>query len=175
MDLRALRIRHVTDLYQQSRQNLSLKVRDCLPYLFEEGNKVMLWESLSAGEKEESLKVLQKETGWVIWCKDNLKDKGEQTFREHSRFNFTGGCTESKRDRDSRQEASGGKHVTRAKSWWKGGDVSICTAQTNMECWVHHYIILNNDKSHPSVKEAWEYEDDKDVLKIELQGLERQF
>jgi hypothetical protein len=44
-----------------------------------------------------------------------------------------------------------------------------------MECWVHQDIILDDDKAHQSVKEAWEHKDDKDELKIELQGLERQF
>ena len=44
-----------------------------------------------------------------------------------------------------------------------------------MECWVHQDIILDDDKAHQSVKEAWGHEDDKDELEIELQGLERQF
>jgi hypothetical protein len=44
-----------------------------------------------------------------------------------------------------------------------------------MECLVHQDIILDDDKTHQSVKEAWEHEDFKDELKIELQGLERQF
>jgi hypothetical protein len=75
-------------------------------------------------EKEESLKVLHKEKGGVIWGKANPKDKGEQAFREHSRCIFTGRRKESKRDKDSREEAPGGQHVTRARSWWKRGDVS---------------------------------------------------
>jgi hypothetical protein len=85
----------------------------------QQGNKVILWESLSAGEKEESLKVLHKEKGWVIWCKTNPKDKGEQAFRGHSQCIFTGRHKESKRDKDSLEEAPGGQHVTRARSWWK--------------------------------------------------------
>jgi hypothetical protein len=67
------------------------------------------------------------------------------------------------------------EHVTRARSWWKRGDVSACAAQTNMECWVHHDTILDDDKAHQSLKEAWEHEDNNDELKIELQGLGRQF
>jgi hypothetical protein len=39
---------------------------------------------------------------------------------------------------------------------------------------VHQNIILDHDQAHQSVTEAWEHEDDKDELKIELQGLERQ-
>jgi hypothetical protein len=140
-----------------------------------QGNKVILWESLSAEEKEESQKALHKEKGWVIWCKDNPKNKGVQAFREHSRSIFTGRRKESRRDKDSREEAPGGQHVTRARSWWKRGDVSACAAQTNMECWVYQDIILDDDKAHQSVKEEWEHEHDKDELKIALQGLERQF
>jgi hypothetical protein len=105
---------------QQSRQHLSLKVRDC---------RVILWESLSAGRKEERLKVLQEEAGWVIWCKANPEDKGKQAFQEHSRCISTGKCKESKRDRDSQEETSGGKHAKTARSWWKRGDVSTCAAQ----------------------------------------------
>jgi hypothetical protein len=105
----------------------------------------------------------------------NPKDKGKQAFLEHSRCIFMGRCKDSKRERDSRAETSGGKHVARARSWWKRGDVSEFAAQTNMECWVHQDIILDDDKAHQSVKEAWGHEDDKDELEIELQGLERQF
>jgi hypothetical protein len=77
------------------------------------------------------LKVLHKETGWVIWCKANPKNKGETAFWEHSQCIR---CKESQRDRDSQEEeASGGKHVTRDRSWWKSGNVSACAAQTNME------------------------------------------
>jgi hypothetical protein len=50
----------------------------------QQGNRVILWENLGAGEKEECLKVLQKEANWAIWCKANPKDKGEQALREHS-------------------------------------------------------------------------------------------
>jgi len=119
--------------------------------------------------------VLKKEKGWVIWCKVNPKDKGEQAFREHSLCIFTGRRKESKRDKNSRKEAPGGQHVTGARNWWKRGDVSACAAQTNMKCRVYQHINLDNDKTHQSVKEAWEHADDKEKLKIELQGLERQF
>jgi ribonuclease HI len=44
-----------------------------------------------------------------------------------------------------------------------------------MECRVHQDIILDDDTGHQNVKEAWEHEDDKGELKIDLQGLERQF
>jgi hypothetical protein len=44
----------------------------------QQGNRVILWESLGAGEKEEYLKVLQTEANWAIWCKANPEDKGEQ-------------------------------------------------------------------------------------------------
>jgi hypothetical protein len=137
-------------------------------------NKVIMWESLSAGEKKESLEVPQKEKGWVICCKSNPNNKGKQQFREHSQCIFTGRCKESKRDRDHREEVSRGKHVTRVRIWWKHEDVLTCAAQTNMESWVHQDIIMDHDKAHKSVKEAWEHEEDKDKLKIELQGLERQ-
>ncbi len=44
-----------------------------------------------------------------------------------------------------------------------------------MKCRVYQHINLDDDKTHQSVREAWEHADDKDELKIELQGLERQF
>jgi hypothetical protein len=64
----------------------------------QQGNRVILWNRLAAGEKEECLKVLQTEANWAIWCKANPKDKGEQAFREHSRCIFTGKCKETKGD-----------------------------------------------------------------------------
>jgi hypothetical protein len=31
-----------------------------------------------------------------------------------------------------------------------------------MGCWVHHDVILDDDKAHQIVKDAWEYENDKE-------------
>jgi hypothetical protein len=47
----------------------------------QQGNKFVLWESLTEGEKEECLKVLQKEAGWVIWCKANPSKKDKRELR----------------------------------------------------------------------------------------------
>ena len=44
-----------------------------------------------------------------------------------------------------------------------------------MECWVHHDTILDDDPANQRSKEAWEQDDHKDELKIDLQGLERHF
>jgi hypothetical protein len=44
-----------------------------------------------------------------------------------------------------------------------------------MECWVHHDAILDDDQANQLIKEAWEHDDSKDELKIDLQGLERHF
>jgi hypothetical protein len=44
-----------------------------------------------------------------------------------------------------------------------------------MECWVHQDIILDDDKANQSLKGAWEQENITNELKIDLQGLERQF
>ena len=57
-------------------------------------------------------------------------------------------------------------------------DVSACAAHVNMECWAHHNInlsvvIINQRYQH--LRDAWEQENDKDDLKMDLQGLERQF
>jgi hypothetical protein len=56
--------------------------------------------------------------------------------------------------------------------------VSACAAHVNMECWAHHNInlsvvIINQRYQH--LRDAWEQENDKDDLKMDLQGLERQF
>jgi len=120
--------------------------------------------------------VLHKEKGWVIWWKANPKDEGEQTFREHSQCIFKGSSKESKRDKDSREEAPGGQHVTRSRSWWKRGYVSHVLSKPtwNVGC-IHQDIILDDDKTHQSVKEAWEHEDDEDKLKIETTRSRRQF
>ncbi len=38
-----------------------------------------------------------------------------------------------------------------------------------MECWVHQDTILNDEKANQKMREAWEQEDSKDELKIELE------
>jgi hypothetical protein len=44
-----------------------------------------------------------------------------------------------------------------------------------MACWVHQDSILDNHGVIQSLKEAWQQESSKDELKIDLQGLERQY
>jgi hypothetical protein len=63
--------------------------------------------------------------------------------------------------------------VTRARGWWKSGDVAACASNANMTCWVHQDSILDDEAVHQSLKEAWGHEGSKDELKIDLQGLER--
>jgi ribonuclease HI len=64
--------------------------------------------------------------------------------------------------------------VTRARGWWKRGDVAAC-AHANMSCWVHQDSILDDDEVLQGLQEAWEQESNKDELTIRLQGLERQY
>ncbi len=52
-----------------------------------------------------------------------------------------------------------------------GGSVDMCLHVLSKPTWnvgcIHQDIILDDDKEHQSVKEAWEHEDDEDELKIE--------
>ena len=76
---------------------------------------------------------------------------------------------------DNQAESSGGKHVTRARSWWKRGDVDACAAQANMHCWVHQDALFNYEQVEPNMRDAWEHEDSKNEMNIVLQGLEQHF
>jgi hypothetical protein len=50
-----------------------------------------------------------------------------------------------------------------------------CTAQTNMQCWVHQDTLFNDEQVETNMREAWEHEDSKDEMNIVLQGLEQHF
>ena len=76
---------------------------------------------------------------------------------------------------DNPEDFTGGKHVTRARSWWKRGDVSACAAQTKMQCWVPQDMIFDSEQAETNLQAAWEHEDDKDEMNITLHGLERNF
>ena len=52
---------------------------------------------------------------------------------------------------------------------------SACTAQTNMQCWVHRDALINDAQVETSLREAWEHEDSKDEMNIVLQGPEQYF
>jgi hypothetical protein len=72
-------------------------------------------------------------------------------------------------------ESSGGKHVTRARSWWKRGDVDACAAQANMHCWMHQDALFDDEQVETNMCEAWEHEGSKDEMNVLLQGLEQHF
>ena len=52
---------------------------------------------------------------------------------------------------ESGQEASG-KHVVRARGWWKRGDVAACTAGYKMECWTHKEASVNREEAFKRIK-----------------------
>ena len=97
-------------------------------------------------DQEKCLTELQSDRHWVIWCKAKPKDMAAQLFREYGKCVFVGKCTRQKQVGESQAESSGGKHVTRAKGWWKRGDVAACAAQTNMHCWVHQDALFNDEQ-----------------------------
>ena len=98
-----------------------------------------------------------------------------QLFREYGKCILVGKCAQQKQVGESQAESpSGGKHVTRAKGWWKRGDVAAYTAPTNMHCCVHQDSFFY-DGQEANMREAWEHEVDKDELHIVLQGLEQYF
>jgi hypothetical protein len=98
-----------------------------------------------------------------------------QLFREYGKCIFVGKCAKQKQVGDNQAESSGGKHVTRARSWWKRGDVDACAAQANMHCWVHQDALFNDEQVETNIREAWEHEDSKDEMNVLLQGLEQHF
>jgi hypothetical protein len=48
-------------------------------------------------------------------------------------------------------------------------------AHKDMQCWVHHDNILDDDQANQRLKEAWEHNDSKDELRVDFQGLEQHF
>ena len=61
---------------------------------------------------------------------------------------------------DNQTESSGGKHVTRARGWWKRGDVGACAAQTNMHCLVHQDKLFNDEQVETNMPGNWEWAKD---------------
>jgi len=138
------------------------------------GRKVILWEGLSPEDQVRCCVDLQKDKNWVVWCKAKPKDMATQKFRAYGKCIFDGKRINPKKD-DNPEDFTGGKHVTRARSWWKRGDVSACAAQTKMQCWVPQDMIFDSEQAETNLQAAWEHEDDKDEMNITLHGLERNF
>ena len=118
---------------------------------------------------------LQNDAEWVIWCKAKPKDKATQTFREYGKCIFEGKRAKVTQDNDNQEGSLGGKHVTRARGWWKRGNVDACAAQTNMQCWVSQEMIFDDEQVETHLSEAWEHESGKDEMNVVLQGLEQHF
>jgi len=97
------------------------------------------------------------------------KDLAAQAFREYSRCIFEGKRAKPKLANDNQEERSGGRHVTRARSWWKR------SCRRVWQCCVHQGIILNDEQAETNLREAWEHESSKDEMNIVIQGLEQHF
>jgi ribonuclease HI len=98
-----------------------------------------------------------------------------QAFRAYGQCIFEGKREQPKQAKGTQEDVSGGKHVVRARSWWKRGDVSACAAQTHMQCWVHRDTIVDEGQVEMQMREAWEHEHSKDEMSIDLRGLERHY
>jgi len=140
------------------------------------GPKLVLWESLNDNEKQECLTMMKTETNWTVWCKSktNSTDAVPQAFRDFGTKVFSGKCAQSSKG-NSNQKEGGGKHVLRARGWWKRGDVSTGQIKFGMECWTSSNDTSEVDESWQPLKDAWEHDSDKDELSINLQGPERDF
>jgi hypothetical protein len=135
----------------------------------QQGRKVVLWESLGPEDQKKCLIELRNDTNWVIWCKSKPKGMAAQTFREYGRCIFEGKRAKPKLANDNQEEMSGGRHVTRARSWWKR------SCRRVWQCCVHQGIILNDEQAETNLREAWEHESSKDEMNIVIQGLEQHF
>ncbi len=62
------------------------------------------------------------------------------------------------------------KPLTRARGWWKRGDVAACAAQTNMQCWASNRMIFDDEQVAIQLSEAWEHDSGKDELNVVLLG-----
>jgi hypothetical protein len=71
-----------------------------------------------------------------VSCRANpgKMDKGRQALKKCGRCIFTGKCKQVTTDSANREEASGGKHVTMGRGWWKRGDVTAFASQANIAC-----------------------------------------
>jgi len=82
----------------------------------QQGNKLVLWESL---DEEEQARCWSARTGkrmdCVVRANPGKMDKGRQAFKQCGRCIFTGKCKQVTTGNTNREEASGGKHVTRAR------------------------------------------------------------
>ena len=85
-------------------------------------------------------------------------DQGKQVFKKRGRRICTGKFKQVTTASAIREEASKGKHVTRARGWWKRGDVAACATHANMACWVHQDSILDDDEVIQGLREAWDQE-----------------
>jgi ribonuclease HI len=88
---------------------------------------VILWEDLSPEDQERYCVDLQEDENWVVWCKVKPKDMATQKFRTCGKCIFDGKRIKPKKD-DNPEDFTGGKHVTRARSCYKGvmGAGSVC-------------------------------------------------
>lgn len=50
-----------------------------------------------------------------------------------------------------------------------------CVASANMDCWAHENLKIDERVACKSLKKAWEQDDDKDELRVDMQDLKRQF
>lgn len=53
--------------------------------------------------------------------------------------------------------------------------MSACAASADMECWTHTSQQVTDSAVYECLKEAWEHEDEKDDLTVDIQGLEREY
>ena len=141
------------------------------------GPKLILWDSLTDEEKTKCEQSMQSEKSWVVWCRAESKKTSthEPEFKRLGKRIFSSSRSRKKGTQAELGQEASGRHVVRARGWWKRGDVAACAATCKMECWTHSEANVNQEQAFKHIKAAWESEDDKDTLQIDLTGLEREY
>ena len=121
---------------------------------------------------------METEQDWTVWCKSKPKEPKEvsQTFRAFDRCIFTGQKNAKSSKKGKRHQGNdGGKHVLR-----KRGRVVETRRYLNMPSYRKHGLLdapRNTDANQgvEALKNAWQHESKKDELRVDLQGLEKDF
>jgi len=142
------------------------------------GPTVVIWESLSAKQKESWLEEASTMHDWVVWCKSKKGAKEVRSFELSGREIFSNyDETKSKEDKNkkngSKKKAHRGQSV-RYRLWWKQGNIKLAMSENHASCWVHKDLTVTTKQIQALLTSA-RTSGGKYECQVRLTGIEREY
>jgi len=136
---------------------------------------VVVWESLSKSEQQQSSIKMGKSKDWVVWCRSRKKDEEQRPFEADGKEIFSNRSKQTKAKAGENMDKKGGKgQSVRWKVWWQQSNIKCAVSKEYASCWTHQDCHMA-DEQKAALKKAAGVSKRKNECQVRLKGREHDY